>query len=73
MADTGAPTNSMDIPYRFVPAMIAGLALKMAMKSRDGNVAARIPMLKGEYNEAFMKAKYEDRDRSSLYLTPACY
>ena len=71
--DTGSATNSMDIPYRFVPAMIAGLAYRFAMKSRDPLVMQRLPMLKAEYQEAFDKAKYEDRDRSSIMLTPMVY
>ena len=68
--DTGSATNSMDIPYRFVPAMVAGLAYKFALKSRDQVVMQRLPMLKDDYQEALMKAKYEDRDRSSVFLAP---
>lgn len=67
---TGSYTNSCDVPYRFVPVMIAGLALKLAMKSRDTNVLNRIPLLISSYQDALKKAKREDRDRSSVYLAP---
>lgn len=70
MQDSGSPTNSMDIPSRFAPAMIAGLAYRMAQKSRDQVVMQRLPMLKADYDEAFNKAKYEDRTRAPFILAP---
>lgn len=70
MQDSGSPTNSMDIPSRFAPAMIAGLAYRMAQKSRDVAVMQRIPMLKADYDEAFNKARYEDRTRAPFILAP---
>lgn len=68
--DSGAATNNMDVPFRFAPAMVAGLAYRFAQKSRDPNVMARVQMLKQEYQETFDKARYEDRDKSSIYLAP---
>lgn len=67
--DTGNATNTMDIPHRFVPALVAGLAFSLAMKKPD--LADRVPFLKQEYMEQFALAAEEDRDRSSLWIIPA--
>ena len=66
---TGLP----EIPWRFLPALIAGLAYYMSMKSKDPGAAARISMLKGEYEEQFNLASDEDRDRASVHWVPGGY
>ena len=66
--DVGAYTNTMDVPSRFIPAMIAGLAYKLAIKLPQAQ--ERIPVLKLEYNEQFEMAANEDRDRTSMRLIP---
>lgn len=66
--DTGDYGNNMDIPSRFIPAMVSGLAYKLAMK--DPNAMDRIPVLKLDYNEQFEMAANEDRERASLRLVP---
>lgn len=63
-------TGQADIPWRFVPAMIAGLAFYLALKSKDPNATARITMLKSEYEEQFALAADEDRDRASVRFIP---
>ncbi len=68
MEEAGAVGNDPDLPFRFIPALTAGLAYHIALKkSRE---AERIPFLKGEYEEAFNLAADEDRDRSSLWFVP---
>jgi hypothetical protein len=62
-----------DIPWRFIPAMTAGLAFYMALKSKDPNVQQKIPLLKGEYTEQFGLASDEDRDRASFRFVPGGY
>lgn len=57
-----------DIPPRFVPALVSGLAFHVAMKSKEG--AARAPALKAEYESQFSMAADEDRDRSSFRFIP---
>jgi hypothetical protein len=57
------------IPYRFVPALIAGLAYYLALKSPEA--MDRIQMLKAMYDEAWQQATNEDRDRSPWRLIPA--
>ena len=60
--------NTFDIPSRFIPAIIAGLAYYIAMKKPDA--ADRISMLKQIYEEQFQLAADEDRDRASDRFVP---
>lgn len=67
--DTGASAaNTADIPYRFLPALIAGLAYYIALKNPEA--ADRIQMLKGFYEEQFQLAASEDRDRAPDRFIP---
>ena len=69
--DTGASaSNTMDVPFRFVPALVAGLAYYMALKSPKAEIRANIPALKQMYDEQFQLAADEDRDRSSVRFVP---
>lgn len=70
MEDTGAYTNTMDIPPRFYPAMTTGLAYYLAMKTPDA--ADRIQMLQMEYERQFRLASEEDREKASIRLVPDC-
>jgi len=60
--------SSADVPPRFVPALVAGLAYQIAMK-RPG-AEDRLALLKGEYEAQFQMAADEDRDRSSFRFIP---
>lgn len=64
--DTGNADSTPDVPWRFVPALVAGLAHKLAVK--EGN--DRIPLLQAEYDRQFEMAADEDRERSSFYIRP---
>jgi len=66
-AGTGGE-NTLDIPERFIPAMISGLAFHIAMKRPE--VETRVPLLKQYYEEQFELAGSEDRDRATLRLVP---
>ena len=67
--DTGnAGQLTFDIPQRFLPPLIAGLAYKIAMKRPEA--AARLPALKAEYEEQWMNASAEDREKSSIRIVP---
>lgn len=59
-----------DIPWRFIPPMVAGLAYYMSMKSSDPAVMQKIPLLKASYEEQFQFASDEDRDRASFHWVP---
>jgi hypothetical protein len=66
--DAGAYTNNMDIVTRFLPALTAGLAYHMALKTPAAT--PRIPMLQAEYDRQFALAEEEDRDRASFRMVP---
>lgn len=68
--DAGGGLNTMDMPTRFIPALVMGLAYKMAMKHPDKVPMDRLAMLKAEYSQLFEMAKEEDRDRSSFFVRP---
>lgn len=69
MQDAGnSGTLTLDIPFRFLEAMTAGLAYQLALKSPES--ADRIDMLKGLYEEAFQLAADEDRDKSPVRFVP---
>ncbi len=71
LQNTGdSASNTMDVPFRFVPALVAGLAYNMALKSSRPEVRGNIPFLKQAYEEAFDLAAAEDRDRSSVRFVP---
>jgi hypothetical protein len=67
--DTGASAaNNADIPVRFLPALIAGLAYQIALKRPEAS--DRIQMLKSIYEEQFQVAATEDRDRAPDRFIP---
>ena len=69
--DAGNGVNTMDVPFRFLPALVAGLAYHLALKIPQS--VERIPTLKAMYDEAWMLASDEDRDKTSMYMKPRVY
>lgn len=61
-------TAEMDIPFRFMPALIAGLAFYISQKIPEG--AERAALLKTEYESVFDLASLEDRDKSTTLIMP---
>lgn len=69
MHEAPADTDkTMDVPFRFLPALVAGLAYSLAVKTPAAE--QRIPILKTFYEEEFRRATEEDRDRSPLIIRP---
>lgn len=68
MHDAGDASNTQDVPFRFVPALIAGLAFHIAQKIPEG--IERLPFLEKAYEQAWELAAGEDRDRATVYLRP---
>jgi hypothetical protein len=66
--DAGGGVNIMDVPFRFLPCMAAGLAYYIAGKVPMG--AERLPFLKAQYDEAWELAAYEDHEKAALRLVP---
>lgn len=67
--DAGSGANTQDIPYRFLPALIAGLSYYLSMKLPNVDVQ-RIAGLKMVYDEQFQLAADEDRDKSPDRYVP---
>jgi len=59
--------NTTDMPFRFYPCMVAGLAYYLAMK----RAPERLQLLKSVYEEEFQRAADEDEDRVPLKLQPS--
>ena len=64
--DADTQINTMEIPFRFIPCLTAGLAYYIAMKRAPD----RIQLLKTVYEEEFERAMAEDRDRSAFKVAP---
>lgn len=65
--DADTFTNTIGIPFRFYPALAAGLAYYIALK----RAPERITMLKPLYEEELLRAMDEDRDRASFRISPS--
>lgn len=66
--DAGNGDGTADIPYRFVPALTAGLAYQIAMKIPEA--APRLPMLQAEYDKQWDLASSEDREKAPVRFVP---
>jgi hypothetical protein len=67
--DAGNGINGQDVPFRFMPCMVAGLAFQLSMKLPNVD-PGRIAMLKAEYNEQWELAATEDREKASDRFVP---
>ena len=66
--DAGGGVNVMDVPFRFIPCLAAGLAYYLALKIAGG--AERLPVLKQQYDEAWELAATEDREKAAVRFVP---
>ena len=67
--DAGTGLTVEDIPFRFIPCMVAGLASYLAMKLPNVD-PTRIQMLRADYEAAFQLAADEDREKASIRFVP---
>ena len=67
--DAGTGVYVQDIPFRFITAMVAGLASNLSMKLPDVD-PNRIMMLKADYEQQFQLAADEDRDKAPIRFVP---
>jgi len=68
MEDAGNGVETADMTFRFLPALVAGLAYHIAMKVPE--LAERIAMLKTAYDEQYNLAAGEDREKTSENFVP---
>ncbi len=66
--DAGDGTTTQDIPFRFLPAMVSGLAYYLSLKVPQA--IDRREELRQEYREQFSLAAEEDRVKASIRLAP---
>ena len=66
--DAGGGARTMDVPFRFLPCLVAGLAYYLALKVENG--AQRLEVLKAQYDEAWQLAAGEDQEHASLRFVP---
>jgi hypothetical protein len=65
--DADASINTVEVPFRFYPCLAAGLAYYISLKKAPDRVA----VLKSIYEEEFLRAAEEDRDRASFSVVPS--
>lgn len=69
--DVGNGVNTQDIPFRFLPCLVAGLAYYLSLKIPEAT--PRIEMLKMAYEEQWNFAADEDREKAAARFTPRQY
>ena len=67
--DAGSYTNATDMPFRFVPCMVSGLAYYLSMKYQP-QLTQNLKLL---YEDEFQRALAEDGSASSTFITPKSY
>jgi|TARA_B100000085_G_scaffold129434_1_gene117862 hypothetical protein len=67
--DAGAYTNEADVPYRFVPCMVSGLAYYLSQKFKP----ELVQQMKLLYEDELKRALEEDGSSSSSFITPRTY
>jgi len=71
MADAdGSLSTNIEVPDRFLPALVHGLAFNLAKRSKIGNIRTGAPILYKEYDRLLQMALDEDRVKTSLILSP---
>ena len=66
--DAGAGVETADMNFRFLPALVSGLAYHIAVKTPE--LMPRIQMLKQMYDETFETAAGEDREKAAVRFVP---
>jgi hypothetical protein len=67
--DAGDYTNATDVPFRFVPCMVSGLAYYLSQKYQPNLIQA----MKLVYEDELARALAEDGSASSTHITPKAY
>lgn len=67
--DAGAGgTYTQDVPFRFLPCLVSGLAYYLALKIP--NAIDRLPVLKEQYDADWDRASTEDREKAAVRFVP---
>jgi len=65
---TNSGVRTFDVPFRFLPCLVAGLAYYIALKIPEG--LQRLDILKAQYDEAWMLAAGEDQEKAAVRFVP---
>jgi hypothetical protein len=68
LQDAGNGSTEQDIPFRLLPCMVAGLAFYMGQKIPEAQ--PRLQFLKSEYEEQWLMASTEDREKATMRIVP---
>lgn len=68
MQDSGTGVKTQDIPFRWIPCLVSGLAYYLSLKIPGAEM--RTAGLKAEYEEQYKYAAEEDRDKSAIRFVP---
>ena len=60
--------DNVDVPRRFMPALVYGLAYWIGLRRGTRVDAARLTLLRAEYERAIKDAMREDRERGKVYI-----
>ncbi len=71
LQDAGDGTTTQDIPFRFLPCLVAGLAYHLSLKIPGA--LERSMSLKAQYEELWQQAADEDREKAPLRIAPRQY
>ena len=71
LEDAGDGVTTQDIPFRFLPCMVAGLAYHLSLKVPGA--LDRSMGLKAQYEELWQQAADEDREKAPLRIAPRQY
>ena len=67
--DAGGGVNVGDIPFRFIPCMVAGLAYYLSIKLPEVS-PERVAVLKQDYEQQWTLAEQEDREKAAIRFVP---
>tara|TARA_R100000656_G_scaffold31318_1_gene27336 strand:+ start:920 stop:1822 length:903 start_codon:yes stop_codon:yes gene_type:complete len=65
--DVDASVNTADIPFRFLPCLVSGLAYQLGLK----RAPQLLPVLKAVYDEDLQNALLEDREKVAYSIVPS--
>jgi hypothetical protein len=71
LQDAGDGVTTQDIPFRFLPCLVAGLAYHLSLKVPGA--LERSMSLKAQYEELWQQAADEDREKAPLRIAPRQY
>jgi hypothetical protein len=69
LRDAGSGVNVQDIPFRLIPCMVAGLAFYVGSKRPEVS-PDRVAFLKAEYEQQWLLASQEDREKAPDRFVP---